>query len=120
MCRRLFQNLPPEDMRQWFRTTNAVPNAQPPYNAAPTQDLAVGRYNPETGERSLTCSAGAHSSLGAGLVDRHRLINARAESVASKSLSGTHPPPALPGASRRLLRMETGRRQETTLCDRPV
>src|SRR3546814_10629101 len=74
MCRRLFQNLPLEDMRQWLRTTNAVPNAQPPYNAAPTQDLAVGRYNPETGERSLTCSAGAHSSLGAGLVDRHRPI----------------------------------------------
>src|SRR3546814_10004801 len=115
MCRRLFQNLPPEDMRQWFRTTNAVPNAQPPYNAAPTQDLAVGRYNPETGERSLTCSAGAHSSLGAGLVDRHRLINARAESVARKSLSGTHPPPALPGADRKSTRLNSSHKYATRM-----
>src|SRR3546814_21040897 len=35
MCRRLFPNLPPADMPQWFTHHNAVPDPPPPQQAPP-------------------------------------------------------------------------------------
>jgi putative SOS response-associated peptidase YedK len=85
MCGRFTSSLPPEQVARLFRTTNPVPNAPARYNAAPTQDMLVVRFNPETHQRSL-------DSLRWGLVPHWAkdlsigsgLINARAESIAEK------------------------------------
>ena len=45
MCGRFVQKTPLGDIRVLFETVNPVPNAPPRYHAAPTQDLAVVRYN---------------------------------------------------------------------------
>ena len=82
MCGRFVQKTPLGDIRILFETTNPVPNAPAHYNDAPTQDLAVVRYNPATKARSLDLLRwglvplwAKDPSFGA------RCINARSESI---------------------------------------
>jgi len=85
MCGRFVQKSPPELLRERFGTVNSVPNYPARYNAAPTDDIAVVRFNPETEQRSLDL-------LRWGLIPHwakdpsigNRLINARAEALAEK------------------------------------
>ena len=80
--RRFVQKTPLGDIRVLFETANPVPNAPPHYNAAPTQDLAVVRYNPATKARSLDLLCWGLVPLWAkDLSFGARCINARAESI---------------------------------------
>ena len=70
-----------------FETVGPVPNAPPRYNAAPTDNLAVVRFNPQTRTRALDL-------LRWGLVPLWakdpsfgpKCINARAETVATNNI----------------------------------
>src|SRR4029077_8588317 len=53
MCGRFVQKTPLGAIQVLFETVNPVPNAPVRYNAAPTDTLAVVRYNPKTNQRSL-------------------------------------------------------------------
>src|SRR5437762_5157352 len=87
MCGRFVQKTPLGDIRVLFETTNPVPNAAARYNAAPTDNLAVVRYNPQTRARALDL-------LRWGLVPLWakdpsfgpKCINARAETVATNKI----------------------------------
>jgi putative SOS response-associated peptidase YedK len=87
MCGRFVQKTPLGDIRVLFETTNPVPNMSARYNAAPTDSLAVVRYNPQTRERALDL-------LRWGLVPLWakdpsfgpKCINARAETVAANKI----------------------------------
>ncbi len=82
MCGRFVQKTPLGDIRVLFETANPVPNAPLHYNAAPTQDLAVVRYNPATKARSLDLLRWGLVPLWAkDLSFGARCINARAESI---------------------------------------
>ena len=84
MCGRVVQKTPLGEIRGLFETVNPIPNMAATYNAAPTQNIAVVRLDRD-GRRSLDL-------LRWGLIpswakDRSigpRLINAMAETVASK------------------------------------
>jgi putative SOS response-associated peptidase YedK len=87
MCGRFVQRTPLGEIRALFETANAVPNAPPRYNAAPTQDLAVIRYNPQTRLRSLDLLRWGLVPLWAK--DRSfgpKCINARGETVATNNI----------------------------------
>jgi putative SOS response-associated peptidase YedK len=85
MCGRYAITLPPEAVREWFRTYGEVPNWPVHYNAAPTTALPVVRQNVE-GQRVL-------SLMQWGLVPyfskdgklSYSTINARAEGVRAAS-----------------------------------
>src|SRR5258707_13614521 len=87
MCGRFVQKTPLGDIRVRFETTNPVPNMSARYNAAPTDSLAVVRYNPQTRVRALDL-------LRWGLVPLWakdpsfgpKCINARAETVATNKI----------------------------------
>jgi putative SOS response-associated peptidase YedK len=82
MCGRFVQKTPLGEIRVLFETVNPVPNAPPHYNAAPTQDLAVVRYNPAAKARSLDLLRWGLVPLWAKeLSFGARCINARAESI---------------------------------------
>ena len=86
MCGRFVQKTPLGEIQVLFETVNAVPNAPPRYNAAPTDSLAVVRFNPQTRQRSLDL-------LRWGLVplwakdpsSGPKCINARSETVATNN-----------------------------------
>lgn len=85
MCGRFANFTPPLAIAKLFGTANALPNVPARWNVAPTQDILTVRHNPETGLRSLDL-------LRWGLVPHwakdpsvgSRMINARAEGIASK------------------------------------
>jgi putative SOS response-associated peptidase YedK len=85
MCGRYSITTAPEALRRLFRFANPPPNLQPRYNVAPTQDAPVIRLD-AGGAREL-------AMLRWGLVPRwskgpkhgYAMINARAETVASKA-----------------------------------
>jgi putative SOS response-associated peptidase YedK len=85
MCGRFVLKAPVAEIKEWFGTANAPPEAEPRYNVAPTQNVLAVRFNPETRERSL-------DALRWGLVPiwakdpsiGNKLINARAETLADK------------------------------------
>jgi putative SOS response-associated peptidase YedK len=87
MCGRFVQKTPLGEIQVLFETVNAVPNAPPRYNAAPTDSLAVVRFNPQTRQRSLDL-------LRWGLVPLWakdpsfgpKCINARSETIASNKI----------------------------------
>ena len=87
MCGRFVQKTPLGDIRVLFETANPVPNAPTRYNAAPTDNLAVVRFNPQTRQRSLDL-------LRWGLVPLWakdpsfgpKCINARSETVATNKI----------------------------------
>jgi putative SOS response-associated peptidase YedK len=82
MCGRFVQKTPLGEIRVLFETANAVPNAPARYNAAPTLDLAVVRYNPQTRQRSLDLLRWGLVPLWAKDISFGvRCINARAESI---------------------------------------
>jgi putative SOS response-associated peptidase YedK len=53
MCGRFIISKFPADVARWFGTTGPLPNSRPRYNAAPTQDMAVVRFDGETKARAL-------------------------------------------------------------------
>ena len=82
MCGRFVQKTPLGEIRVLFETANAVPNAAARYNAAPTDSLAVVRYNPQTRQRSLDLLRWGLVPLWAkDMSFGVRCINARAESI---------------------------------------
>jgi putative SOS response-associated peptidase YedK len=85
MCGRFIISKFPADVARWFGTTGPLPNSRPRYNAAPTQDVAVVRFNPETKERTLdTLRWGLVPYWAKDVKIGYSLINARSESVAEK------------------------------------
>jgi putative SOS response-associated peptidase YedK len=83
MCGRFVQKTPLGDIQVLFETVNPVPNAPPRYNAAPTDTLAVVRYNPKTHQRSLDLLRWGLVPLWAKDISFGVCcINARAESLA--------------------------------------
>lgn len=87
MCGRFVQKTPLGDIQVLFETAGPVPNLPPRYNAAPTDNLAVVRFNPQTRTRALDL-------LRWGLVPLWakdpsfgpKCINARAETVATNNI----------------------------------
>jgi putative SOS response-associated peptidase YedK len=53
MCGRLIISKFPDDIAQWLGTTGSLPNSPPRYNVAPTDQVAVVRFNSETKQRTL-------------------------------------------------------------------
>lgn len=85
MCGRFVQKTPLGEIQVLFETAGPVPNAPPRYNAAPTQDLAVVRYNPAVRARSLDLLHWGLVPLWAKDVRfGARCINARAETLATQ------------------------------------
>jgi hypothetical protein len=120
MCGRFVQKTPLGEIRVLFETANAVPNAAARYNAAPTDSLAVVRYNPQTRQRSLDLLRWGLVPLWAkDIAFGVRCINAprrkhRTDPGVPRRLRAA--PLHHPG--RRLLRMAEARRQDGALCDR--
>ena len=84
MCGRVVQKTPLAEIRVLFEMVNPVPNAAATYNGAPTQNLAVVRLDAE-GSRSLDLLRwGLIPSWAKDKAIRPRLINAMAETVATK------------------------------------
>jgi putative SOS response-associated peptidase YedK len=87
MCGRFVQKTPLGEIHVLFETAGPVPNLAPRYNAAPTDGLAVVRYNPQTGTRALDL-------LRWGLVPLWakdpsfgpKAINARSETIATNNM----------------------------------
>lgn len=87
MCGRFLQKTPLGEIRVLFETANPVPNTAPRYNAAPTDSLAVVRFNPQTRVRALDL-------LRWGLVplwakdpsSGAKWINARSETIATNNI----------------------------------
>jgi putative SOS response-associated peptidase YedK len=87
MCGRFVQKTPLGEIQVLFETAGAVPNAPPRYNAAPTDSLAVVRFNTQTRTRALDL-------LRWGLVPLWakdpsfgpKAINARSETVATNNI----------------------------------
>jgi putative SOS response-associated peptidase YedK len=84
MCGRVVQKTPLGEIRVLFETVNPVPNAAATYNGAPTQSLAVVRLD-QDGHRSLDLLRwGLIPSWAKDKAIGPRLINAMAETVATK------------------------------------
>ena len=72
-----------EALRRIFKTTGPLPNIRPRYNLAPTQDAPIVRMT--GGDRELVMLRwGLVPSWSDGPDTRYRMINARAETVATK------------------------------------
>jgi putative SOS response-associated peptidase YedK len=83
MCGRYAITSPLEALIKAFAVKGARPNLQPRYNAAPSQDLPVVRAGREGREITLM-HWGLVPSWSKGPDSRYSMINARAETVASK------------------------------------
>ncbi len=87
MCGRFVQKTPLGEIRVLFETANPVPNAAPRYNCAPTDGLAVVRFNPQTRARSLDLLRWGLVPLWAkDLSFGPKCINARSETVATNNI----------------------------------
>jgi putative SOS response-associated peptidase YedK len=85
MCGRFVQKLPAEELVEVFGAEGPVPNIPARYNAAPTQDIAVVRFNPKAGRRSIDpLRWGLVPSWEPDLKGGAKLINARSETLAQK------------------------------------
>jgi len=83
MCGRYAITSPLEAILKAFAVKGVRPNLQPRYNAAPSQDLPVVRAGPDGRELALI-RWGLVPSWSKGPDSRYSMINARAETVASK------------------------------------
>ena len=103
MCGRFVQYSDPEVYAAGFQL-DAVCEATPRYNVAPTQPVLAMRQ-PEQGKRELVpLRSGLVPFWSKGPDSRYSMINARAESVKSKpALPGRLQAPALPDSRRRVL-----------------
>src|ERR1051325_5406204 len=87
MCGRFVQKTPLGEIQVLFETANPVPNAPERYNASPTDNLAVVRFNPQTRTRSLDLLRWGLVPLWAkALSFGPKCINARAETVATNNI----------------------------------
>jgi putative SOS response-associated peptidase YedK len=87
MCGRFVQKTPLGDIQVLFETAGSVPNMPPRYNAAPTDSLAVVRFNPQTRERALDLLRWGLVPLWAkDLSFGPKCINARSETVATNRI----------------------------------
>jgi putative SOS response-associated peptidase YedK len=85
MCGRFIISKFPADVARWFGTTGLLPNSRPRYNAAPTQDMAVVRFDPDTKARTLdTLRWGLVPFWAKDIKIGYTMINAKAETVAEK------------------------------------
>lgn len=84
MCGRFVQKSSAAEMAGLFRVPGRLPNVRVRFNAAPTQEIAVVRRNPETGENSLDLLTwGLVPSWAKDAKIGYSTINARAETVAT-------------------------------------
>lgn len=84
MCGRYSLTTAPEAMRRLFATTGALPNYPARFNIAPTQTAPVVRLD-AAGSRELALLRwGLVPSWSKGMDRRFSMINARAETVATK------------------------------------
>jgi putative SOS response-associated peptidase YedK len=82
MCGRFVQKLPPEELATAYDSDGPIPNVPARYNAAPTQDLAVVRFNAQTGRRAIGLLRwGLVPSWEKDLKGGAKLINARSETL---------------------------------------
>ena len=82
MCGRFVCISPAEKLAEEFRAENAIDELRPSYNVAPTQNIVIVKEN---GTRILTqCKWGLVPSWAKDESIGHKMINARAESVAEK------------------------------------
>ncbi len=90
MCGRYADSHPPEFIARLFRTVNALPNAAPSWNIAPTQQAMVVRRHPESGERHLDLLqwrlVPSWTKDPATATAKTKPINARAETVATSGM----------------------------------
>ena len=87
MCGRFASTLPPERIREIFRTLGSIPNQAPSWNVAPTQAALVVRRHPETGERRLDAlSWGLIPFFTKDAKGGRKSINARSETIATSGL----------------------------------
>jgi putative SOS response-associated peptidase YedK len=87
MCGRFVQKTPLGEIQVLFETTNPVPNIAPRYNAAPTDSLAVVRFNPQTRSRALDLLRWGLVPLWAkDLAFGPKCINARSETIATNKI----------------------------------
>jgi putative SOS response-associated peptidase YedK len=85
MCGRFIISKFPDEIARWFGSAGPLPNSRPRYNAAPTQDIAVVRLDPETTERTLdTLRWGLVPFWAKDVKVGTSMINAKAETVAEK------------------------------------
>jgi len=84
MCGRFLNKLPAAEIARIFGTRKPVPNYPERFNIAPTDPVLTVRFNPETKERSLDALRwGLMPHWAKDLKDGSRMINARAETVAT-------------------------------------
>lgn len=87
MCGRAFQTSSPDKLQERFGTIGPLPNQPARFNAAPTQDLLVVRFNPATRERRLDALRWGLVPLWAtNLAIGSKAINARAEAIDQKPM----------------------------------
>lgn len=87
MCGRYVITTPPMALAKKFAALNPPPNFQPHWNAAPSQDLPVIRYNPATQQRSLDVLRWGLVPIWAkDLAIGNQAMNARSESLESKPM----------------------------------
>jgi hypothetical protein len=87
MCGLYASFLPAEAMARIFGTTNPLQNLAPSWNVAPTQDAAVVRGHPQTGERHLDLLTwGLLPYWTKELSRARRPINARSETAATSGM----------------------------------
>ena len=87
MCGRFASTLPPDRIREIFRTVGSIPNHRPSWNVAPTQTAMVVRRHPESGERRLDALAwGLIPSFTRDPKGGRKPVNARAETIATTSM----------------------------------
>lgn len=84
MCGRYANFMPAEAMARLFRTRAPTPEIRPSWNVAPSQEAAVIRRHPQTGERHLDLLRwGLLPSWTKDAATARRPINARSETVAT-------------------------------------
>src|SRR5258707_4718045 len=115
MCGRFVQKTPLGEIRVLFGASNPVPNAPPRYNAAPTDTLAVVRYNPKTSQRSLDLLRWGLVPLWAKdpVLRSEMHQRAQRDRCDQQDLSRGLRAAALPGPGRCVLRMAQNWRRQT-------
>jgi putative SOS response-associated peptidase YedK len=85
MCGRYSITTAPEALRRLFKFLNPPPNLPPRYNLAPTQDAPVVRLDKQGGRELAMMRWGLVPYWSKGPGHGYSMINARAETVASKA-----------------------------------
>ncbi len=86
MCGRFVNYQPPEVVRDVFGTVNALVNAAPSWNVAPTQGAMVVRRHPDGGRHLDLLRWGLVPSWTKDLKAARKPVNARSETAASSGM----------------------------------